>query len=509
MTTDTNCNVASLDPYIPTSENPWTVRKINHLYRRIAFGATKEQVQNALIQEDPSALIDELIDNALVLPPTAIPEWGNWNKDQFDAAEKANKDFNNSYYRNQGRITMIQDLLQNQVRDRLTLFWSNHFVTEDRVYRSPAYQFQYYSLLQLHALGNFKDFTYDIGISNAMLAYLNGNQSTKDRPNENYARELYELFTLGVDNGYTETDIQQTAKALTGYVDTNKIPWGDILFTADKFSTDSKSIFNRTGNWGYDDAIDILFEQRETLIANFICEKLYRYFVSFNCNEGIVAQMAQTFINNNFEIAPVLRQLFKSEHFFDKEATGSIIKSPCDLLLCYQTELGFNYGADFNHIDFLNGNTRMLGQEVLNPIDVEGWQGDEDWISPDLLIGRWESIAQMINRARVTNNAQLRDFVMNLPINTLADGVINNSYQADDVTIVVRAILNYFLPRGLEDDTLFNEAVGVFKGDTYPENYYEPDAIAPNIWTLDLMGVPDQIAALLNHIAITPEFQLK
>lgn len=509
MTTDTNCNVASLDPYIPTSENPWTVRKINHLYRRVAFGATKQEVQDALIQGNPSALIDMLLDNALALPPTAAPEWGNWNRDQFEASEKANPDLDNGYYRNQGRFTMLSDMLQNKVRDRLTLFWSNHFVTEDRVYRSPAYQFQYYNLLQLHALGNFKEFTHDIGISNAMLSYLNGNQSTKDRPNENYARELYELFTLGVDNGYTETDIRQTAKALTGYVDTNNIPWGDILFNAEKFSTDSKSIFDRTGNWGYEDAIDILFEQKEILIANFICEKLYRYFVSFNCNEGIVNQMSQTFINNNFDIAPVLRQLFKSEHFFDGEAAGSIIKSPCDLLLCHHTELNFTYESDFDFINFLNGNTRVLGQEVLNPVDVEGWQGDEDWISPDLLIGRWESIGQLVSRAQSMNNEQLRDFVLDLPIGTLADGTINMTYQADDVSIVVRAILNYFLPRGLEDETLFNEALGIFKGDTYPENYYEPDAIAPNIWTLDLMGVPEQVAALLSHIAITPEFQLK
>lgn len=509
MVSDTNCNLASLDAYIPTSENPWNVRKINHLYRRIAFGATKDQVLDALAQNNPSALVDTLIDTALAAVPTAAPAWGDWNRDQFDAAEMANEDNSTGFYRHEGKKTMINDLLQNGVRDRLTLFWSNHFVTEDQSYQSPAYQYQYYNLLQLHALGNFRDFTRDIGICNAMLVYLNGNQNIKDRPNENYARELYELFTLGVDTGYTEEDIRETSRAITGYVDTNDIRWGDIVFDPSKFDGGSKSIFGQAGNWDYEDVIRILFEERTSLVASFICGKLYSYFVSANCNEAIVAEMAQTFINSNFEIAPVLRQLFKSEHFFDEEAIGAIIKSPCDVLVTLFHELNMT-SDNPNIIESLKNRTNMLGQELLNPIDVEGWQRDEDWISPDYMIGRWESVWEILNGIRNSNVEQFRTFVNGMPIGTQADGDINDSYQADEVIIVVKAILDYFLPRGLQDDILFMEAVAVFKTTVdYPENYYEPDAVQPNIWTLNLPKVPEQILGLLKFIAELPEFQLK
>ena len=506
--TSTSCNLSTLDEYVPTSENPWNVMRIHHLYRRVGFGASKVEVLNALAQGNPAALVDSLIDQALALAPTAAPIWSTWNRDDFEAAETANENNDNGYFKLQGKLQMTTDMLQNKLRDRLTLFWSNHFVTEDDTYRSPAYQSQYYNILQLHAIGNFRDFVYDIGICNAMLEYLNGDENVRDRPNENYARELYELFSLGVDNGYTEEDIRETAKALTGYVDTNDIPWGDILFNANQFSNDTKTIFGQSGNWGYDDVINILFTQRTNEVATFICAKLYTYFVSTTCSETIVAQMAQTFIANNFEIAPVLRQLFKSQHFFDMEAIGAIIKSPLDLTLCFYNELGFTLPASLDTIDFLRDSSRILGQDVLNPIDVEGWQGDEDWISPDYLIGRWELIRFLINQAWTENQAQFRDFVIGLPIGTLADGVLDPSLSGADVDIAVRALVNYFFPRGIEDDILFNEISGVFR-EIFPPTYYEPDAVDPNIWRLSYNEVADQLAAMLNFIIDIPEFQLK
>ncbi|MBQ4818960.1 DUF1800 domain-containing protein [Aquimarina sp. MMG016] len=508
MMTDTNCNLASLDEYVPTPENPWNVSKIHHLYRRIGFGASKSEVIAALSQ-NPATLIDTLIQDALTLLPTPLPIWSTWNRDQFEAAEDANPDNDTGFYRREWKKQMIADLTQNKVRERMTLFWSNHFVTEDDTYRSPAYQTQYYNLLQLNALGNFRDFVYAIGTSNAMLVYLNGDENIRDRPNENYARELYELFTLGVDNGYTEDDIQETAKALTGYVDTNDIAWGDILFNPAQFSNETKTIFGQTGNWTYDDVIRILFEQRGDLVANFICSKLYTYFVSPSCNDAIVAQMAQTFITNNYNIAPVLTQLFKSQHFFDQNAIGSIIKSPCDILICFYNELGFPLSTiDVN--DFIWDSSRILGQDVLNPIDVEGWQGDEDWISPDLLIGRWESARFTISRGWEENQQQFRDFIIGLPIGTAADGNLADTLSGSEVDIVVRAIVDYFFPRGIEDDVIFNEILGVFKDiDAFPPSYYEPGATEPNIWRLSRPEVSEQFLALLNFIVDIPEFQLK
>jgi len=509
MISDPTCNTGTLQEYIPTPQNPWNVAKVHHLFRRIGFGASKSEVLDALSQTSPAPIVNTLINDAIALNTTLPPAWGFWNRDEFDAAEMANEDNDINFFRRQGKNQMIGDLIQNKVRERLTLFWSNHFVTEDDVYRSPAYQSQYYNLVQMHALGNFRDFVYDIGISNAMLVYLNGDENIKDRPNENYARELYELFTLGVDNGYTEDDIQETAKALTGFVDDNDIAWGDIIFNPAQFSNEQKTIFGQSGNHTYDDVINILFQERSTQIATFICTKLYNYFVSPRCDERIVQEMAQTFITNNFEIAPVLRQLFVSDHFFNQEAIGAIIKSPCDIMICFYNELGFSIPS-FDINDYIRETVRMLRQDVLNPIDVEGWQGDEDWISPDLLIGRWESTRFLINRAWQENQQQFRDFVVGLPIGTSADGNLDTSLSGPDVDIVVRAIVNYFFPRGIVDDVIFNEISGVFRDiDAFPPSYYEPGAMDPAIWRLDRAEVAEQFFALLIYIVDIPEFQLK
>ncbi|TPN83905.1 DUF1800 domain-containing protein [Aquimarina algicola] len=505
MMSDTSCNLATLDPYVPSPADPFDVTKINHLYRRIAFGASKAEVLAALAQNDPSALVEQLIEDAKMLNATMLPPWSTWNRDQFEAAENANRDNNTGFYKREGKNQMVNDMIQNKVRDRLTLFWSNHFVTEDDTYRSPAYQVQYYNILQMDAMGSFRDLVYDIGICNAMLEYLNGDENVEDRPNENYARELYELFTLGIDNDYTEQDIQETSRALTGYVDRQGIPWGDIILDPTRFDNGTKTIFGRTGNFTYDDVIDILFQERENQVATFICTKLYSYFVSPTCSEAIVAEMANTFISSGFDISEVLKQLFKSQHFFNQEAIGAIIKSPCDLMICFYNELGFDLGImDIN--DYIRGTVRMLGQDVLNPIDVEGWQLDEDWISPDLLIGRWESARFIINRAKEADMNQFRDFVVGLPIGTAADGNLDVSLSGPDVEIVVRAIVNYFFPRGIQDDVIFNEILEVFK-DIFPPTYYEIGG-SPT-WDLGFAEVSEQFCALLDYIVDIPEFQLK
>ena len=157
--------------------------------------------------------------------------------------------------------------------------------------------------------------------------------------------------------------------------------------------------------------IDILFEQRTDKIATFICSKLYRYFVSPVIQDDIIAGMAQTFITNNFEIGPVLRQLFKSQHFFNQYAFSVIIKSPIDLLVTNYNETDFTLPADLDYLNYFRNTSRVLGQDVFNPIDVAGWQGDSDWISPDLLIGRWDGIRYLINRSWQHNEIQFKNFI--------------------------------------------------------------------------------------------------
>ena len=215
----TSCNFGSLAVYSPTQDKPWNKQRANHLYRRLAYGASPDLISVAL-QRTPESIVDVMVDEALSAPITSQPSWVLTSKNEAEAQGLVFDDFNEAN-RDDWYLQTVTDQLNNSLRALLTIFWHNHFVTELREYRCAGYMAQYYSVLQQYSLGNFKDFVREIGLTNAMLTYLNGVDNKENRPNDNYARELYELFTLGADNGYTEDDILETAKALTGYNNKN------------------------------------------------------------------------------------------------------------------------------------------------------------------------------------------------------------------------------------------------------------------------------------------------
>ena len=218
----------------------------------------------------------------------------------------------------------------------MALFWHNHFVTDTEVYVHARLAYGYLNLVRKHALGDFKQFVYDMGLNLAMLIYLDGTSNTHIAPNENYARELLELFTTSPEdqNGqpnYTEADIREMARALTGYV--ADLRQFRARFFDNRFDDGEKTFLGRTGNFGYADVVDIVFEERTDALAHFICVKLYKAFVYAAPAPEIVDELAEIFIDNNFQIAPVLRTLLKSAHFFDREVHGARIKGPIEMMV--------------------------------------------------------------------------------------------------------------------------------------------------------------------------------
>lgn len=485
METQTSCNTATLAPYVPTTANPWDVYKVQSMYAKLGFGVHRTEINEALTKT-PHEVISGIISDAVNLPPTPTPSWGHWNRSQFD-----NSGNTYNYYRYQWSEQTIDDFINNGLRDRLSLFWSNHFVTELRVYSSPAYQFQYYNTIQRHALGNFKDFVHEIGLTGAMLLYLNGFQNRENSPNENYARELYELFTLGVNNGYTETDITETAKALTGW---NSWPsaWGPIYFNSNTWDNDYKTIFGQTDKWEYDDVIDILFAERGNLVATYIARKLYQYFVSPAVNEDIVTQLGQILFDNDFELKPMLETLFLSQHFHDATTQGVLIKSPMDMLISFDNISGLTFDRFYNFKRIYRIYGSNLGQQLFNPIDVAGWQGDESWIDSNTIVLRWDYIDFIIDKMKQNDTEQFRNLAL-----TMLGGNTN------DHILVTKTIVNSFLARPLIGDSDYDEAIEVFKGEV-PGNYYDN-----GIWDLYFDSVPDQVEGLLRYIIKLPEFQLK
>ncbi|MGK0386799.1 MAG: hypothetical protein ACI849_001418 [Patiriisocius sp.] len=487
VTTNPPCNTSLLTPYVPSGSNPWTSQKIKHIYRRLAYGANLDTV-DAGLSLTPEALIDTIVDTASNLGPTPTPPWGYFALSDFNDYETDNPNFINEWY-----LQTANDTIQDDFRGRLTLFWMNHFVTELETYFYSPYMFQYYNLMQTFALGNFKEFVRTVGVNSTMLLYLNGFQNTNNNPNENYARELFELFTLGENNNYTQQDIIEASRALTGYNHWDE-PGAQIHFDDSTWDENPKTIFGSEEFYTYDELIDTLFELRETEIAQFICTKLYKYFVSNEYDavtqQDIINPLAQTLIEANFEMAPMLKQLFKSEHFFDERAIGVVIKSPFDVILTYINESNFYY--DDIMMGAINYYAGLIGQELYDPPDVSGWQRDETWINTSTLTGRWQMMEFLHN---YLYGEELQASFIDLARELSSD--------SNDPFVITRAIVDFFMSKELFTETDYDIATTILKWEV-PQNYYDD-----GLWNLGWDSAPYQVYLLLIHMMRMPEFQLK
>ncbi|MEL6142641.1 MAG: DUF1800 domain-containing protein [Bacteroidota bacterium] len=477
-----NCATGTLSPYVPSAERPWNLDRVRHLYRRVGFGATPDELDVAL-ELSPADLVNQLLDNAFNAPLVEEPEWAYWDYDTF-VANGIDETFPVYVEWMKG---FMQRGMENGPRERLTIFWHNHFVTKYETYSCPSLMFQYHRILEGGGFGDFKQLVYDIGITPAMLFFLNGFENTQFSPNENYARELFELFTLGEDNGYTQQDIVEASRALTGYNGWTTY-CGPVEFAQWGLDTGEKTIFGRTGNFGYGELIDVLFEERGTLIAEFICRKLYMYYVNLEVDEGIVAAMAQTFLANNFQVGIVLRELFLSEHFFDEANMAVLVKSPLDMLMSMHREGGF---GDFeNRLEWMFWAAAQLGMQLMEPPDVAGWTGDRSWIDSSRLTNRW----QTIDGFSWSYQNEDPDVLVRL-----ARRLTNDS---NDTEVIAQAMVDHFVMRGLVGDNAYETARDVLRWDI-PITYYETGA-----WNLDWESAPYQLLLLVQHIARHPEFQL-
>ncbi len=404
---------------ISTYSGSWTETEVNHLLKRSLFGSTKADVDYFLTKTMTDA-VDELLSPSNFTPS---PPVNNYNSGRITDPDiplgetwvngPTNAALNNARI-NSLRAWWIGGMINQDrsILEKMTLFWHNHFSTETQVYRDPIFGYDYQQLLRENSLGDFKKLTRLITIDPAMLVYLNGNYNTKNAPDENYGRELQELFTLGKgsDSGYTESDVQQAAKVLTGWRinRTNSSSYfnPNLHDTSDKtFSTffGNKVIKGQTGARGeseLDDLLDMIFSEDE--VAKFMCRKLYRWFVYYEIDAAteanVIEPLADIFRNNNYQIKPVLSALFKSEHFFDVVNQGCLIKSPIDFTvgLMRQLDVQFPDSSKVEDLYYFWGVTSdvcaIQQQHVGDPPNVAGWpayyqapQFHEIWINTDTL----------------------------------------------------------------------------------------------------------------------------
>lgn len=475
-----------LAPYVPTADKPWNARRVAHLYRRLGFGATHTQIQQGL-QMTPSALVDLLLDTAATAPQPATPTWGNWTAAQYgsDTALMFThiKELKRSW---------LAAMLGEGIRAKMVFFWSDHFVTQLSGHMCTSWLWNYYSILNQYAFGNFKNFALAIGKSPAMLHYLNGNLNVVGEPNENYARELMELFTLGESNGYTQADIVNMARALTGWTSDDD-DCGPASYNAAKHDNGQKTIFGQTGNFGFDDAHNLIFTARPDQVAHYIPEKLYKYFVYQNPDNQVITGLAATFKAGNWDLLPMMKQLFKSEHFFEEQLINARIKSPTETFLPILKMTGVTHPAIVtnNWLDEVLYYAYILNEELFEPPNVSGWKEHRPWINESTLTLRWEYSTKTINL--LFQNFAAFDLLRQLAID------VSNS--SSDPAVVTAALVEFFMGQTLEPVHLQAATIAFKAG--IPENYYIDGS-----WNLFWDEAPEQVLNLLKYLVRLPEFQL-
>lgn len=402
----------------------WTDAQIRHALRRAMFGVPYDQFLEAKALGSMTALVDRLIDPSAPLPPKPAayvdelllakrtdPQIDNINKNRRER-------FRIGQVRNWWFELMLKERLS--IREKMTLMWHNHFVVSAQTVQFAGLMYTYLNTLRRNALGNIKQMTHDITIDPAMLIYLNGNQSyygknpagknVGNQVNENYARELMELFTLGLldpvtgEPNYTEEDIQNAAQALSGWQFTITAPFEGVLFPQ-SHNSGEKTFFGQTGNWNERDIVEMIFARNGGFnAAYFLCEKIYMTFVYYVPNKEVVTAMANKLIASNWELAPVLKALFSSDHFYDEEVIGAQLKSAAEfitgLVRDHQLKMpafdpqdpperGFDQNGQILFTDPNPTHSNLtftymgtaLGQALLEPPNVKGWQGGHAWVS--------------------------------------------------------------------------------------------------------------------------------
>jgi uncharacterized protein (DUF1800 family) len=270
-----------------------------------------------------------------------------------------------------------------QLREKMAFFWHGHFASRNV---NVFYQQDMLQTIRENALGSFRNLLYGVSKSAAMLNFLNAQQNRKDHPNENFAREVMELFTLGRGN-YTEHDIKEAARAFTGWSSNLK---GEYIFRKFQHDDGQKTVLGKTGNFIGEDVLDILLEQKQT--AKYITQKIYRFFVNDTVDQQKVNWLADRFYKSDYNIGKLMEDIFTSDWFYDAKNIGAKIKSPVELLVGIQRMLPMQIANE----EALLLLQRLLGQTLFYPPNVAGWPGGKSWIDSSTVMFRMR-IPQMLN----------------------------------------------------------------------------------------------------------------
>ena len=410
---------------------PVSIRlKNQHLLWRAGFGPMAENTE-LLDKTSPKLLWENLLKAASSKPEKISvasnimdgPEKGVQDLIQPDKVTKEQK----QAIRKQSRedlkslnLKWLDEMINSgaQFREKMSLFWHGHFAC--RIV-NMYYQQQLLDTIRNNAFAKFGDLLREVSKNPAMLQFLNNQQNKKQHPNENFAREVMELFTMGRGN-YTEADVKEAARAFTGW---GFNPRGTFVFRPFQHDDGTKTFLGKTGNFNGDDIIDILLQQKQT--ALFITKKIYRYFVNEKIEEEKIAWLANRFYESDYDIKKLMTDIFSSDWFYDGKNIGTKIKSPIELIAGIRRMLPMELQNSNGQLLF----QRALGQILFYPPNVAGWPGGKSWIDSSTLMLRLR-IPQIMT-ANEAINIQPKsddDTMMGQMMNNKTAEQVNNAFAA-------------------------------------------------------------------------------
>jgi uncharacterized protein (DUF1800 family) len=364
------------EPYAPSDQSPWDVKKVGHLYRRASFGATSAEL-DAGLKLGPDKLVDALLQ-------------GGTGREAF---EKETDGWGVTLVSvNNGqelRAWWLYRMLYSPhpLREKLTLFWHNHFATSNAKVQSARAMLGQYQLMYRYAQGSFRTLLTEMSEDPAMLVWLDGRASKKGNPNENYGRELMELFSLGVGN-YTEKDIREAARAFTGW----DLEGAKAVFKESQHDDGEKTVLGQAGKWKDRDIVRICLEQKSA--ATFLVAKLVRFLVSetMALPPALLEPLAAQFRQSDYDFGALVKTVLKSNLFFSAEAYRTSVKSPVEFALGIVRGMEGHVRTVDGHHGFrpqaLSLALEGLGQSLFYPPSVKGWDGGRAWLNGQTLLFR-------------------------------------------------------------------------------------------------------------------------
>ena len=380
------------------------LQKNKHLLLRAGFGANLSQIKN-LDQVSLTEIWKKLATNDPLIPiqlKETGPDFDYQQLSKMDAEMKKEIQKKNRRSNLEINLKFLNQMVhsEDQLREKMAFFWHGHFAT--RVVNS-RFNLQLLNTIREKSLGNFGDLLKAVSQSPAMLQFLNNQQNKKGHPNENFAREVMELFTLGRGN-YTEKDVQEGARAFTGW---SFLPDGSFFERPRQHDFGPKTFLGKTGNFDGNDALNIILEQKGT--AKFIVTKIYKFFVNEKINPGIIEHLSDQFYDSKYDIKKLMTEIFTSKWFYNEENIGTKIKSPIELMAGIMRTLPMELEKPENLIVY----QKLLGQMLLYPPNVAGWPSGNSWIDSSTLMLRlqipqiWSGLRPLELEAKTDDDVEM------------------------------------------------------------------------------------------------------